>query len=145
MCKSKQSPLWVQSGSDTYTLLTFPRRSTSAADSTDSGSWWSCWWCSFCHGDSCKPYFSGRCDERIPSVTRGWSRKDVTKALFHLKHYFLWGNQLSVTSRENVCINIIILFIVRSLQYELYVWWACSEVGPQLRHVTLQPSQALTP
>lgn len=62
-----------QRGSDTYTPWTFPQRSTSAAGSTDSGSWWSCWWCSFCLGGRCTPCFSARCGGRSPAeVTGEW-------------------------------------------------------------------------
>lgn len=50
----------------TYTPWTSPRRSTSAAGSTGSGSWWSCWWCTFCRGGTCRPCSSAHCGGRSP-------------------------------------------------------------------------------
>lgn len=67
---------------DTYTPSTSPRRSTSAADSTDSGSWWSCWWYSFCHGDRCTPCFSARCGGRSPvGRPAGEERKGINDSV----------------------------------------------------------------
>lgn len=57
--------------SHTYTPWTFPQQSTSAAGNTDSGSWWSCWWCSFCLGGTCTPCSSARCGERSPAQETG--------------------------------------------------------------------------